>query len=308
MFPRPKNIGAALLAALTLTAVGATGPAIAQPSGRQCPGLYVVTVPGTWETSVDEPRQGMLSGAVDGLPGDVRVDHVAYAATAFPWEGEVYGRSKREALDKARAMVAGMADACASTRIALVGYSQGADAAGDLAAEIGTGNGVVAPERVVLVGLISDPRRSPVDNLIGPRVPGAGAGGPRAGFGRVTARTFTFCASGDLYCAMPEGDFAGRIAGLLAELSNPDPQHAGRYVQEASDLAGAAIAAGGVGLLAGQLDARAVEQRRAQIEDFLKSGIHQSYPGYEVGPDGQTPLSWLRQCLIESADDPDAHC
>ncbi len=42
-------------------------------------------------------------------------------------------------------------------------------------------------------------------------------------------------------------------------------------LQQASDLAGAAVAAGGVGLLAGQLDARAGEQRRSQIEEFDSS-------------------------------------
>ncbi|WP_280492607.1 hypothetical protein [Nocardia asiatica] len=37
---------------------------------------------------------------------------------------------------------------CEATRIALVGYSQGADAAGDLAAEIGTGPDAPLAQRV----------------------------------------------------------------------------------------------------------------------------------------------------------------
>lgn len=61
----------------------------------------------------------------NGLPGSVRTDYVSYAATALPWEGEVYGRSKREAVNAARGLIADMAARCGATRFALVGYSQG---------------------------------------------------------------------------------------------------------------------------------------------------------------------------------------
>ncbi|PPJ37574.1 hypothetical protein C5E45_12880 [Nocardia nova] len=47
-------------------------------------------------------------------------------------------------------------------------------------------------------------------------------------------------------------------------------------------------------MLAGQLDANAVDERTAQIAEFVNSGVHQSYPFYVVGPDGETALSWLR--------------
>ncbi|MFQ6399109.1 cutinase family protein [Nocardia sp. KC 131] len=293
----------ATCAALMVAAVLPIGvSSTAQAAPEQCPGMYVVAVPGTWETSKSDPGQGMLAAVSDNLPGDVRTDYVAYTATAFPWEGEVYGRSKREALDNARGLVSAMAQRCGATRFALVGYSQGADAAGDLAAEIGTGLGVVSPNRVELVGLISDPRRSPTDNLIGPPVVGAGAGGPRlGGFGWLGAKTYTFCAAGDLYCAIPDGDFAGRIAGFFAQISNPDPSQLGSYQQQANNLIADALAAGGLGLLSDQLNNSAYEERKQQIDDFLKSGIHQSYPQYSIGPDGATPLTWLRRQLIDAA-------
>lgn len=298
-YTRWKSLAAAGLVAVTygLAQLGGGAPAHAMPA---CPGLYVLAVPGTWETSDDDPRTGMLAASVDALPGDVGVGYVAYTATAFPWEGEVYGRSKHEAVEKARAAVAAVAQSCATTRIAILGYSQGADAAGDLAAEIGTGHGVVAPDRIALVGLVSDPRRAPTDTLIGPPVAGAGAGGPRpGGFGFLAPRTYTFCAAGDLYCAMPDGDFAGRIAGFFVEISNPDPALFDRYSRDAADLLDAALAAGGLGLLAGQLDASAVDERKAQIAEFVNSGVHQSYPFYVVGPGGETALSWLRRQLVD---------
>ena len=61
---------------------------------------------------------------------------------------------------------------CPGTRIALLGYSQGADAAGDLASEIGTGRAAIRPGQVAGVVLIADPRRSKRDNLIGPALSG----------------------------------------------------------------------------------------------------------------------------------------
>lgn len=294
---RSRSFAVACALALSWGAAGFAAPvADAAPAG--CPDLSVVAVPGTWETSDAAPRKGILAAAADGLPGRVHTDYIAYTATAFPWEHEVYGRSKNEAFGKARGVLAGIARACPGTRFAILGYSQGADAAGDLAAEIGSGMGVVSPERVSLVGLISDPRRGPGDNLVGPYVPGMGAGGPRpGGFGWLSSRAYTFCAPGDLYCTMPNGDFAGRIAGLAAEVSNPDPAQFGRYVQEGVGVLNDAMAAGGPGLMADQMNSRAVEQRRTQINRFMASGVHQSYPHYSVGG-GQTPLSWLRSRLI----------
>ncbi|WP_067669218.1 cutinase family protein [Nocardia miyunensis] len=289
---------AALVTAALPMGVGSTAKA-APPN---CPSLYVVAVPGTWETSDKDPGKGMLTGVTYNLPGNVRTDYVTYAATAFPWEGDIYGRSKQEAVDRTRGMIGAMAKRCGATRFALLGYSQGADAAGDVAASIGTGLGVVPANRVALVGLIADPRRSPTDQLIGPPVGGAGASGPRVGgFGWLTPKTYTFCAVGDLYCSMPNGDFAGRIGGLLVQLSNPDPGKIGNYQQEVSTLVNDALAAGGVGLLNNQITTTEYNQRKKQIDDFLKSGIHQSYPRYTVDPTGATALTWLHQRLVDAA-------
>jgi hypothetical protein len=301
MHSRWKFTVAGLTAALTaVLPFGIRTTAHAAPPA--CPALYVVAVPGTWETSDADPGKGMLAAVTNNLPSTVRTDYVAYAATAFPWEGDVYGRSKQEAIDRTRGLIGAMAQRCGATRFALLGYSQGADAAGDVAASIGTGLGIVPPDRVALVGLIADPRRSPTDQLIGPPVLGAGASGARVGgFGWLGPRTYTFCATGDLYCSMPNGDFAGRIGGLLAELSNPDPAKFGTYQQEVSALLNDALAAGGLGLLDNQITTSEYDQRKKQIDDFLKSGIHQSYPRYAVDANGDTALTWLHQRVAAAA-------
>jgi hypothetical protein len=275
-----------------------TGSAAAQPG---CPSLYVVAIPGTWETSANpdkRPVPGMLAAVTNGLPRGVRTDYVAYAATAFPWEGDVYSRSKGEAVSRARGMVAAMAGACPGARIALLGFSQGADAAGDLAAEIGTGIGVVPPNRIAAVGLLSDPRRSPTDALVGPPVGGAGAGGPRiGGFGLVSQQTRTFCAPGDLYCSTASDDFFFRFAGFLAQLSDPSPANVWRYAQEAGVIVGDLLAAGGIGLLQQQFNDQSNEQREQQLRNFYRSGVHSDYRNFAVERNGTTATQWLHNWL-----------
>ena len=286
---------AAAIAAAALS-VAAVPAAHAVPS--RCPGLYVVAIPGTWETSREDPRKGLLARVTNGLPGGVSTDYVDYPATALPWEGEVYGRSKKQAVDTARGMIGAMATRCAATRLALLGYSQGADAAGDLAAEIGTGVGVVPPSRVDAVGLVADPRRSPTDILIGPPVPGAGAEGPRiGGFGLLTPKVRTFCAVGDLYCSTPTDDFATRIAGFFAHISAPDPARIGNYQQDAQSILGDVMAAGGFPRLQGQFTATANDERVQELQHFLSSSVHQRYSSYVVDNSGATATGWLHSWL-----------
>jgi hypothetical protein len=298
MFVR-KTISA-VLGILTVGAAGAvTGGSVATAAPEQCPGMYIVAVPGTWETSDTRPGEGMLASVTNNLPSDIRADYVTYAATAFPWEADVYGRSKRQAIDNARGLVSAMAQQCGATKIALIGYSQGADAAGDLAAEIGTGLSPIRPERIVAVGLLSDPRRSPTDALIGPPVQGAGAGGPRiGGFGFLSQQTRTICADGDLYCSTPPTDFATRFAGFLAQTSDPNPAQLWRYQQEAVAIFNDLMSTGVVPLLQNQLADPGMEQRKQKFEEFYNSFVHQNYPAYVVSPNGATATSWLRQWLV----------
>lgn len=297
---RLKRIVAAAGAAASLLISGivvGSGSVTADPG---CPVMYTVAIPGTWETGKDkEPGPGMLSAVTNGLPGSV--DYVTYAATAFPWEGDVYGASKKEATDKARALVQGMGARCAGTKINITGYSQGADAAGDLAAEIGSGLGVVSPDRIGAVALISDPRRSPGDVQVGQPVPGAGAGGARVGgFGWIADRVRTVCASGDLYCSTEETDFISRFAGFLAQTSNPNPANIWRYQLEVGAIINDLMAQGGIPTLQSQLSEGANEERVKQFEQFFRTGRHTSYGSYSVGG-GQTALTWMHNWLAGAA-------
>lgn len=296
----------AALAALMMSASAAvvgSAPATAQP---QCPGTYALAIPGTWETGQTGPSQpGMLSGVVDTLRANgVRADYVSYAATAFPWEGETYGASKNQAVAAANLMIQSMALQCPSTTFALVGYSQGADAVGDVAAAIGTGGGVIRPERLVAVGLLSDPRRSEADTLVGPAVAGSGVGGARpGGFGWVTPVVRTFCVDGDLYCSTPKDDYVSRMAGFLAIRSDPSPtpELVAVYQTEAVEIWNNIAAVGGVGFLQQETTDPEVAARRAQLEQFYKSGVHQNYATYVVDRSGTTATQWVTRYILDQS-------
>ena len=291
----------AILAAVAAVAgvIVAAPAAHADPGG--CPTLNVIAVPGTWETSsTPDPERGngMLAQVTSGLPAGARVDYVQYPATAFPWEGDMYAASRNRAVDNARNLIAGTAAHCPGADFALVGYSQGADAAGDLAAEIGTGLSVIPPHRLTAVGLISDPRRSEADPFVGPPVPGNGAGGSRVGgFGLVSPNVRTICAVGDLYCSTPPEDFVTRLAGFLAISAGTEPGEFENYRDEATLLYNDIMAAGGVPTLQLQISPEANAERETQIREFYGSQIHQDYSNYVVDDRHTTATIWLRDWL-----------
>jgi hypothetical protein len=120
---------------------------------------------------------------------------------------------------------------CPLTSFVVVGFSQGAVIAGDLASDIGNGRGPVDEDLVLGVTLIADGRRQPgVGRDIGPIVPGQGAevtlkevpalsalgltmsGERPGGFGALNNRTNQICAPGDLICSAPQSAF--NIANL----------------------------------------------------------------------------------------------
>lgn len=301
---RVKKFVATIGSVVAVVAGVSTLPTVtASADPASCPGLYVVAIPGTWETSSGAaPKPGMLTAVTDRIAGsDIRTDYVSYPATAFPWEGGIYGESRAVATANAGGMIKAMADQCGATKFGIIGYSQGADAAGDLAASIGTGLGVVPADRVVAVGLISDPKRSDADALVGPQVVGTGVGGPRVGgFGFVSPVVRTFCAVGDLYCSTPKDDYVARLAGFLAVSSDPNPAVAAQAQQDAEVLLGDIASAGGLPVLQGQLSDQANAQRRREIEAFYRSGVHQEYGSYAVDSNGTSATSWLANYLRDS--------
>ncbi|MFJ2665169.1 cutinase family protein [Nocardia fluminea] len=176
----------------------------------RCAPFTALMAPGTWETTATaDPAVpiGMLAPVGNGLAAAlgeaIDVRYVPYAASAFD-QGLTYSQSKDTLLAALREMLSGL---CASTKVMIAGYSQGADGAGDVVADIGNGRGPISAERVIGVGLLADPKRDPsTTTALGPHAPGRGLAGIRpGGFGQLSPVVRTICLDGDLYCSIREG-------------------------------------------------------------------------------------------------------
>ncbi|MBW0272865.1 hypothetical protein ATM97_22525 [Nocardia sp. MH4] len=222
-----RSAAATLVAAVVAAGTAAVGDARAETSGPQpCTPYTAILGPGTWETTLDadpEVPVGMLRPVGDGLRRqfgrDITVLYAPYAASAFD-QGLSYAESLSTLESRLRQMLRGL---CGSTRVVLAGYSQGADGIGDLATEIGNGDGPIDADRVVGVGLLADPHRDPNTTLsLGNPQPGRGIAGTRSrDFGALSERVRTLCADGDLYCSLDAA--TSPFLAVLGRVLSGDP-------------------------------------------------------------------------------------
>ena len=287
-----RLLGIAVAVVLAACGVGVASAGSASAAPGPCPKVYVLAIPGTWS---DGP--GLLGSVTSNLGPDTKVSYVGYDATAFPWESAIYGKSKAQAVANTKGLALDMLKRCPGTKIALTGYSQGADAAGDVASEIGTGREKIRPQQVAGVVLIADPRRSSKDNLVGPPLTGQGSGGPRLhGMGYVLPHAFTICAPKDLYCNVPRDYYVTRVIGYLAETSDPTPSQVGQYQAEAGAIVNEMLTRGGPGNVVNELSNARARQQIIEFNRFLQSGSHGDYGRFEVKP-GVTAVAWAHQFL-----------
>ncbi len=212
-----------------------------------CPDVQLMSIPGTWESSpvLDpfNPTQFPIalllnvSNPIRGQFGTDRLEVYTVPYTAqfhnpLSADGQMnYNDSRAEGTRNAVKAMTDMNNRCPLTSYVLVGFSQGAVVAGDMASDIGNGRGPVDADLVLGVTLIADGRRQTgVGQDIGPNPPGQGAeitlnevpmlssmgltmSGPRpGGFGVLNDRTNEICGTGDLICSAPEEAFS--IANL----------------------------------------------------------------------------------------------
>ena len=166
-----------LIALTTVTAaVGATplvgaGVADAEPS---CADTVVIGVPGTSQGMQHNPGKtdnvSLLGSqvadavaAINDVLDDVLVQVVSYEAVGasvdakFNYDDSAYKRSKDGGYAVARSAVANTSAGCPASKYLLVGYSQGAHIAGDLAQSILHGHGPVDASKLAGAVLIADP-------------------------------------------------------------------------------------------------------------------------------------------------------
>lgn len=228
-----------VIAALLWNVLGnkpSTEREVANPKG--CPEVEVLSVPGTYESAVDDDPihphfrpNAMLLNVTNPLqqrysPAQVRVYTVPYVAQ-FRNPGAMqeasYNDSREQGQSRMEAEMARMHKKCPATKFLLTGFSQGAVIAGDVASEIGNDRGPVPAKNVLGVALLADGRRVN-DQGINPGKPlkgkgmeatlglvGTGLGflsgsdatmkGRRdEGFGSLNDRTYQLCAPADIIC------------------------------------------------------------------------------------------------------------
>ncbi|MDZ7884246.1 MAG: cutinase family protein [Mycobacterium sp.] len=225
---RPRWTHSVLAAAAAVLVLASSAvPAQAAPaatSATSCAKYVAIMTPGTWETNAaanPTAPVGMLATVGNALKqkygNDIEVYYPAYAASAFD-KGRTYADSKETGKSAINNI---LTSACASAKFLLSGYSQGADAAGDVAAEIGNGRGVVPAARILGVGLVADPHQGTAGGtVVGPKVDGQGIGGVRPeGFGSLAPVVKQLCNPTDLYCSTNAGK-DGLLAGLGKVLAN----------------------------------------------------------------------------------------
>ncbi len=265
---RARNLVALVACATVAGSVALTAPAIAHADPTGCVATFNLLIPGTWETSGNaDPHQpvGILKPVADAITaahGDrAEVYTLPYMARAFD-NGHTYADSKIDALTKAETVLTDVASRCTNTKFTITGYSQGADAAGDLASQIGNDHGPVPANRVLAVGLLADPGAGTQGSaVVGPRTSGHGIADPRPqGMGTLSGRVASICDPSDLYCSIRKGDnpLLGSLGSILSKTpsTNGDTSNTGGNGSAqlatalTSDFSGADLPALGEGVTA----------------------------------------------------------
>lgn len=207
-----------------------------------CPDVSMIAVPGTWESSpTDDPLNpgqfpiALLLNVTRPIQQQFGAERVQVYTVPYTAQFDnplaadkqmSYNDSRAEGTRATVRAMTDMNNRCPLTSYVLVGFSQGAVIAGDLASDIGNGRGPVDEDLVLGAALIADGRRQPgIGQDVGLNPPGQGAeitlrevptlsalgltmtGARPGGFGALNNRTFQICAPGDLICAAPQSAF-----------------------------------------------------------------------------------------------------
>ena len=204
-----------LVAALVLTACGGSGSAL--PGGDDtaasdgCPQVEVVGLRGQSQsldhhrglgTEVDRIVTRMTDLLHDEGVDDVRVKairHPSHDASDLTTYDRDVAQGRRLLTKRLRAIQA----TCPSSKVAVVGFSQGSQIADETLA----GSTALAKDVDLLV-LIGNPRHDPAAqvtrvDLPGPEPTGHGSLGAGPALGALAARTVEACVSGDVVCNLP---------------------------------------------------------------------------------------------------------
>lgn len=279
---------AVFVSAAIVVVGGAVVPQAATAAPSLCPLLHVFALQGTTESSVKaDPKidSGMLSqvlipvdNALESNKKLIDRDYVPYPASFGGRPGDkdsaTYTQSVETGMANTKKLITQTHSSCPATRVAILGYSQGAHVAHNILADIGAGKGPIPADMLAAGALFSDPVRqqdaalfpgapnqispaavpgttgaSVTKVVADPQVPSTGGGiapvqpgeTDTQGFGEVSGRVTSFCQTGDLACSAgdaPVVKLATNISGQL-HLDQQDPQQT--LIDVATALGGTAI-------------------------------------------------------------------
>ncbi|MCX4099089.1 cutinase family protein [Nocardia sp. alder85J] len=266
---RAAALGMICAAVATVTVVVFAPAAAGDDAAGTCPDIHVLAVAGTTESSVNAPSDddtGELSAAIIPALNTARAEglriertYIAYPAD-FGSQGlaTAYKASVIDGYNRLTQVAARVVYQCPTTKLVLLGYSQGGHAVSMLAQQIGAGKtGPITAGDIALVATFGDPTRGP-DAALFPGRPGQqgpapwpgtdrktrpsatkfpdmydspkgeGIGPARdiaASFGALDDRTVQWCLSGDLACSAPKSISLAKVALDIAGQSNLDFTH-----------------------------------------------------------------------------------
>ncbi|MEV0297039.1 cutinase family protein [Nocardia sp. NPDC050710] len=262
---RSAHVGAWGAVAVTAAAVVAAGSgAAAAEDGAVplagCPGLLVIGVQGTSESSptasptLDTGMLGTMFGPMLSRGVDIDRVYIGYSASFGGAVGtgpgvQPYADSTAQARARLDATAAEAIAQCPGTQLAVAGFSQGAAVVSGFAQDVGAGHGPVPADRIAGVALLSDPTRpsggEPIPGRPGqvtpdpapgtdgtttsqvrlaPVPPSGGIADTGTHFDALEGRVGEFCAPHDLACDAPDNAAALQVAaGVAAQADLRDP-------------------------------------------------------------------------------------
>lgn len=260
-----KTASAAMASVVTLGTVPFVMAPAANAQG-QCTPIHVVTTLGTggsWSDKSTDPVEGVapnynitqelkdqfganqVSGWNTNYPASVGAVSMFWGLLGMPGGKEQvsFGKSIQAGVQKTDAHISQYKSACPNSKFVIIGYSQGASVAGDVARDISAGKVAgVSPDDVTNVLLIADPGRSSnsayesytgtpskLYGSIPPGVmgknfeiisPGSDARADRIGwtgerpgrFEGMYGKVLSLCAEDDLACSAPPNSFLRSLA------------------------------------------------------------------------------------------------
>lgn len=142
----------------------------------------------------------------------VRLEGIPYRAEIAP-TSDFHRGNVEDGMSRTQNRITELARRCPDSRVALVGFSQGAQVVHELVAKLPA----ASAKRIALVALIADPIRNPDDSIAswtyGKAAPGPGKFGAGAAVGSALQdQAITFCAAGDEICNWPPGGYDGPLS------------------------------------------------------------------------------------------------